>query len=146
MTANSDKPINIEFKISSIELIEKSFQIPEFKDGKLPETQFDLMINFSINKPNKRFVSMLQVKVRTTLDELILANITVACSFDILNFEEVVVSTGETMGVPDPIVETLNIITIGTVRGIMFSEFKGTWLHNTILPVIDPKSFKQTLE
>jgi hypothetical protein len=48
------------------------------------------------------------------------------------------------MAIPDPIVETLNILTIGTARGIMFSEFKGTWLHSNFLPVIDPKSFKQT--
>lgn len=146
MTANSDKPINIEFKISSIELVEKSFHTPEFKNNKLPETQFDLSINFNIDKSNKRVISVLEVKIKTVPEAIVVAGATIACSFDILNFDDVVVSTGETMGIPDPIVETLNIITIGTARGIMFNEFKGTWLHNTILPVIDPKSFKQTLE
>lgn len=146
MTANTDKPINIEFKISNIELVEKSFLIPEIKEGKFPDTQFDLSINFSIDKPNKKLISVLGVKLKTVPESRMVAGITVACSFDVLNFDEVIISAGETMGIPDPVFETLNIITIGTVRGIMFNEFKGTWLHNTILPVIDPKSFKQTAE
>ncbi|MDN3656692.1 hypothetical protein QWZ08_13690 [Ferruginibacter paludis] len=71
------------------------------------------------------------------------ASITIACTFDIINFEEVIISNGDAATIPDTILETLNIITIGTMRGIMFTGFRGTWLHNSILPVIDPKFFKQ---
>jgi hypothetical protein len=42
---------------------------------------------------------------------------------------------------PSDIIIAMNSISISTIRGIMFSTFKGTYLHNAFLPVIDPKSF-----
>lgn len=146
MIVNKEKSINLEFKISGIELVEKSFHTPNFASDKLPETQFELAISISIDKLNKRIVNLLSVKVKSVDDGSIVATITIVCSFDITNFEEVVIISGESITMPDPIIETLNIITIGTTRGILFNEFKGTWLHNNILPVIDPKSFKQAME
>ena len=146
MIANKEKSINLEFKIHSIELIEKSFQTANMLGDKLPDTQFELPISLSIDELNRRIINLLNVKVKSTADNSIVATITVVCSFDITNFQEVVIISGDSVTLPDPIINTLNIITIGTTRGIMFSEFKGTWLHNNLLPVIDPKSFKQAKE
>lgn len=146
MNVKKEKLINLEFKISGIELIEKSFHTPTLNDSRLPDTQFELAINISIDKPNKRIINSLKVLVKSADDNAIVATITVMCTFEITNFEEVVIVSDESVTMPDPIIETLNIITIGTTRGIMFNEFKGTWLHNNILPVIDPKSFKQATE
>ena len=42
---------------------------------------------------------------------------------------------------PSDIIIAINSISISTIRGIMFSTFKGTYLHNAFLPVIDPKAF-----
>lgn len=42
---------------------------------------------------------------------------------------------------PDNILVTFNSISISTMRGLMFAQFKGTFLHNAILPIIDPGSF-----
>lgn len=146
MIVSKEKSIKIEFKISNIDLIDKSFHPPILKDSKLPDTQFELALNISIDKPNRKIINLLNVKVKSASDNSVVAGITVACSFEITNFDEIVIVSGESMSIPDPIIETLNIITIGTTRGIMFNEFKGTWLHNAILPVIDPKSFKQAVE
>ena len=143
MSVSKQKEINIEFKISNIELIEKSFHAFVLPEGALPDTQFELAINVRIDKANKKIVNILQVKMRIENMEDIAASITVGCTFDIINFDELITNNGDTANVPEPILETLNIITIGTVRGIMFNEFKGTWLHHSILPIIDPKSFNQ---
>ena len=42
----------------------------------------------------------------------------------------------------DIFISTLNSISISTTRGMMFSAFRGTFLHNAILPLIDP-AFKE---
>jgi hypothetical protein len=146
MSVKSEKTLNLEFKIHGIELLEKTFRTPNMDEEKLPDTQFELSISLSIDKFNKRIINILNVKVKAANDHSIVATITVLCSFDITNFDEVVIFSGKSITMPDPIIETLNIITIGTVRGIMFNEFKGTWLHNHLLPVMDPKSFKQATE
>lgn len=146
MTAKKEKSISLEFRISNIELIEKSFHIPLPKGNNFPNPQFELAINVSVDKPNKSIINILGVNVKSADDNSIVASIKVLCKFEITNFEDVVILSNDLMTIPDPIIETLNIITIGTTRGIMFNEFKGTWLHNAILPVIDPKSFKQENE
>jgi hypothetical protein len=147
MSAKQQKEVKLEFKISNIELFNKSFAVPAIlPQNKFPEVQFDLAINVHVDKENKRIVSILQVKMKAENSNDIVAGITVGCTFDIVNFEELVINNGDSASVPETIIETLNIITIGTTRGIMFNEFKGTWLHNTILPVIDPKSFTQNKE
>ena len=35
--------------------------------------------------------------------------------------------------------DVLNSISISTTRGVMFSTFKGTYLHNALLPVVDAR-------
>ena len=141
MTAKKNIPVNLEFKISNIELIEKSLQMPVPAIAEMAETSFELALNVSVDKANKTIIIILSVKVLSVDSNTVVASIKVLCKFDITNFDEVVVLSDDSVTIPDPIIETLNIITIGTTRGIMYNEFKGTWLHNAILPVIDPKSF-----
>lgn len=144
MTDDKANAINIEFRIHSIELTEKTFYIPEFKNNRVPDTQFDVSLNINIDKSNKRIINAVQVKISAIPDAVVVASVTVVCSFDVVNFEEVITESNNQFSIPDPVAETLNILSIGTTRGVMFSEFKGTWLHHSLLPVIDPKSFRQT--
>jgi hypothetical protein len=67
------------------------------------------------------------------------------CSFVIENFEEIVVKNQfNKLEVPENVIDTLNSISISTIRGLMFGAFKGTFLHHAILPIIDPKLVKIT--
>lgn len=43
--------------------------------------------------------------------------------------------------IPEGLKVTLNSISISTARGMLFSAFRGTALHDAILPVIDPKVY-----
>ena len=36
---------------------------------------------------------------------------------------------------------TWNSIAISTVRGMMFSDFRGTFLHHAILPIVNPSQY-----
>lgn len=53
-----------------------------------------------------------------------------SCTFNIKNIAEI-------NKLPKKAFDTLNDIAISTVRGLMFSSFRGTFLHNAILPIVD---------
>jgi hypothetical protein len=63
--------------------------------------------------------------------------------YEILNFVDVIkISTDGKLDIPQALIEVLNSISISTTRGVMFSTFKGTFLHNAVLPIIDPRQFQ----
>ena len=135
--------VSVEFGIQNIEILEKSFRVTQLIENKAPETQYELSFDIRVDEINKFIIDMLQVKIKTNHDEFVVGSLTLSCTFLITNFLEIVKKNSQnTMTIPDSLIETLNIITIGTARGIIFNEFKGTWLHKNILPIIDPKSFK----
>ena len=139
----ADKAVSVEFGIQNIEILEKSFRVTQLVENKVPETQYELSFEIRVDESNKFIIDMLHVKIKTTHDDFVVGSLSISCTFSITNFPEVVKKNSQnTMTIPDLLIETLNIITIGTARGIIFNELKGTWLHKSILPIIDPKSFK----
>ncbi len=87
------------------------------------------------------------VHIEITNDDhsVIFGSLSVSCIYEILNFEEVIkVEPDEKLSIPQHLKDTLNLISTSTVRGIMFSTFKGTSLHGAILPIIDPKKFQSS--
>ena len=70
-----------------------------------------------------------------------LASLKASCIFEVANFDEFVIEGTQQVLFPESAVITFNSVTISTVRGLMFSQFKGTHLHSAILPIIDPTSF-----
>ena len=44
---------------------------------------------------------------------------------------------------PQEFITLLNSIALSTTRGVMFSQFRGTVLHNAILPIIAPAKFEK---
>ncbi|MBC7426106.1 MAG: hypothetical protein H7321_06185, partial [Bacteroidia bacterium] len=60
------------------------------------------------------------------------------------DFEYAVITTTDgNLSIPDSVMDNLNSLSISTMRGIVFTTFKGTFLHNAYLPIIDPTAFRQ---
>jgi hypothetical protein len=45
------------------------------------------------------------------------------------------------VALPKDLISSLNGITISTMRGLMWSTFKGTYLHRAVLPIVNPDGF-----
>ena len=58
---------------------------------------------------------------------------------NIKNFEN---KKEKKMEFPEDFSIALNSVSISTLRGIMFSQFRGTYLHNAFLPIVNPKSLE----
>ena len=67
-------------------------------------------------------------------------SLTANCIFEVENMNDFMDTKTRNINLPEEFVITLNSITISTARGIMFNQFKGTFLHNAILPIIKPES------
>lgn len=145
MPAKKDKK-TISFVIKNIELLNKTLNLPELPDlaeDKLPPHEFLVGLEIRVNEEDKTSAHAFEVKiVDKEKNELVWASLRVGCIFSILNFDDIVIrkEDGQTE-MPDEYINLLNTIAIGTSRGVLYSELRGTFLHHAILPILDVKSF-----
>lgn len=86
---------------------------------------------------------VVSISIRYNDDPKVLARIITEFGFEIKDLNSVV-SKGENdkMIIPSELEGFLKTISIGSMRGIMHSEFRGTNLHSAILPIIVMDSMK----
>jgi hypothetical protein len=131
------------FALKRIQLLEKSLGIVAKRES---DSNYDFDISSSISIDVEKHLSMhvFAVKVKFKPDNRELASVSIVCVFDIFNFNEVISTDSTNPSLPPDLLNLLNTVVIGTMRGVMFSEFRGTALDNLILPVLDPTKFKRT--
>jgi hypothetical protein len=134
--------VKFEFKLTAIELLEFSLNF----DGKiLPDLKlfhYNLNIEHRIVEESKLLIVTTHITVIHEDEVSVLATVKASCVYEIIKIEEIIKKQGNNIAIPEPAALIVNSISISTVRGIMFSLFRGTYLHNAILPVIDPKDMR----
>ena len=140
MTKKNDK--NIEFQIKAIEVLDSCLNTPNKPIEKNAIFKFDISLEHKLNVENKLVVVLCSISILSETTEELYGKIRTSCIYDVPNFEIFYDSETKETKFPDEFIHTLNSITISTNRGVMVSYFKGTFLNNTILPIIDPKGFK----
>jgi len=139
-----EKKIDITFQIKGVELLE--FELIPPKEALKPQTVFhyNISLEHKINKENKLAFVMVRVNILLEDKKTLTGRTGVSCVFSVENFDEIIIEEENSkIRFPDEIIEILNSISISTTRGVMAATFKGTFLHNAILPVVDPKSLKK---
>jgi preprotein translocase subunit SecB len=128
-------------QIKGIELVD--FTMNQLKQILPPQTTFHFNINLEqlINSESKLVIVVATVVILHEDKTTVMASIKASCVFEVANLDEFISEDSRQVVFPESAVITFNSMTISTVRGLMFSQFKGTYLHNAILPVIDPSSF-----
>jgi len=113
----------IKFQITNIDLLEATLN-PQNKS--LEENQ---VFNYDINLENK---------------QEIFGKYKAGCVFQIENLENFKSKEDENkLDLPNNLIVTLNSVSISTIRGMMANFYRGTSLHNAILPIINPASFSK---
>jgi hypothetical protein len=131
---------NFDFKLTGIELVNSNL----FNPGVAIEKQifhFNIKIEQKINLEKKLIIVTPEIEIQQENKKTTLGTIKVACIFYVTNLDEFKVEEGDLVSLPNEIITMLNSISLSTTRGVMFSQFKGTFLHNAFLPIIDPKTF-----
>lgn len=131
------------FALKKIQLLEKSLGIITKRESE-DKYDFDVSLKINLNDENQICINMFSVKVKLKTEKNVLASISILCVFDIFNYDQIVLKTSPTPELPNALLNLLNTVVIGTMRGVMFSEFRGTALDNVVLPVLDPSKFERT--
>lgn len=120
----------IELLNSSLNLLPVQTKVDEFK--------YTINLENKADTKNKVFFVIVGVDIKNEDQTIVFGSLIVSCIFQLEHFEKVIQFDAENkLNVPQPFVDLVNTISISTVRGIMFSIFKGTILHNAFLPIID---------
>ena len=77
-----------------------------------------------------------------SVNKEILADVNINLFFRVENLKNFENKKEKKMEFPEDFSIALNSVSISTLRGIMFSQFRGTYLHNAFLPIINPKSLE----
>jgi len=129
-------------KIDGIDIISKKLN----KYQALENDNFNHHIQTQVvGDPEKNLiVSFVEVTI-TKIDSpnLIIAEMTIAIGFLVENFKEAFTKDDhDKYVIAIEFQDLLKSISISTMRGIMYSEFRGTQLHRAVLPIILLDSLK----
>lgn len=143
--AKANKEMKLDFQIKTIDIIDF-----EMLNSNL-QTSNSSVLNYNVNIEQVFFPENKLVSINTHVDifqedkKTKLGAITVNCTFLIANYKDFFNKELNKTSLPDKVIETLNIIAISTTRGVMYSQFRGTMLHNAILPLVNPQELSKSL-
>jgi len=134
----------IKFQITNIDLLEATLN-PQNKS--LEENQvfnYDINLEHKINIPEQVLIVICQVMITSENKQEIFGKYKAGCVFQIENLENFKSKEDENkLDLPNNLIVTLNSVSISTIRGMMANFYRGTSLHNAILPIINPASFSK---
>ncbi|MFP4022998.1 MAG: hypothetical protein ACLFVR_00625 [Thiohalospira sp.] len=135
---------NMEFQVKGIEILDIELKNPEKQLPKDPVFHYNINLLHKINPEKKLVFVIVEVNVLNEDKQTLLGRIRVSNVFHVVNFDEFKVDkTDRTVSFPKEIIDVFNSIAISTTRGVMFTSFRGTFLHTALLPLINPKGFRQ---
>jgi hypothetical protein len=130
---------NISFGIDGIELLEYSIISPDKVIESNTSFRFDMNIEHRFNIESKRIFVVVSIDIFIQNTDIKLCNSKISCIYNVPELDKFLVK--DKIIFPNEFITTLNSISLSTCRGILFSLYRGTFLHTAILPVVDPKGF-----
>jgi len=132
-------------KLRGIELLNVSLIRPEHTSKNLSTFLYNVRIVQDIDKNKKLVFIIVHVDIHSTEEKKDVGSLSVSHIYELANFEEVVTILDEhNFKMSESLNDILNSISISTTRGVMFSTYKGTFLHNALLPIVNPKHLEKT--
>jgi hypothetical protein len=135
-------PIN--FRFVAIQTISKSMaQSPE-PPIDLSLTSFNITVETRVHAQSRLVMPYVHLKVNRTDTKMELASLTVAYYFEIEEFDKFILLNEDKLYLIPPHLDALiRPVCISTTRGVFYSEFRGTYLHNCIMPVVFMDAFTE---
>ncbi len=131
---------DITFQLKRIELLDFILKHPEKPIPTQSTFHFDINLEHRINKDNNLVIVICTISIVNEDKSTQLGLLKASCIFEVANMADFIDNNKKQINFNEGILTTFNSITISTVRGIMFSQFKGTFLHNAHLPIINPQA------
>ena len=136
----------IQFQFKNIEILDLNLIFPGSLINQLETFHFKIQLHHRINEINKLLFVDTTVDIFHNDETTKLGAIKVTCVFHIKNILDFKPTEEKQFDLPEDFLLKINSITLSTVRGVMYSELKGTFLHNAILPLLNPSKFERIPE
>ncbi|RQO75574.1 hypothetical protein DBR43_09560 [Pedobacter sp. KBW06] len=138
---SKSKNKEILYHLASIELIGTELSIPADFTGR--ETyDYDITVQSRLVQKNQMIRLNLEIQIKA--EKIEYGSLSSIFWFSIANYDQVFVKNKSgKYAIPENLLLALNSVSISTARGMMFSAFRGTALHNALLPIIDAKDVLQ---
>lgn len=134
------------FQLRNIDVVDVSLNNPEKPLPKEFQFNFDINIQQRISSEEKLIIVAPTISVRIDNGKEVYGRFKANVFFDVQNLDDFKDTDTNKFDIPETFITTLNSISISTLRGLMFSAFKGTFLHNAILPIVNPGDFTKETE
>ena len=130
----------VNFRFVNIAILSNSIAVPKDLKEPIDIFTFNLSTEFHLNPNEKMVIVRVAVEILSKDQDLSLGNLTTENRFQIENYDEIVFNDeDERDNLPESFLVILNSISISTTRGVMWQMYKGTFLHNALLPIVDPQ-------
>ncbi|HLX90807.1 MAG TPA: hypothetical protein VKR32_03945 [Puia sp.] len=143
--ANTVHPFG--FKFIGIQINSKSMEpLPPGRQV-FNDFNFNVTAGTTVNAENKIVMAMVTVIISEHPGPgPTLATFLISCVFQLEKFDEIIKKDEKGIYTVPPEVDNLfRPVAISTCRGIIFSELRGTYLHNAIMPVVFMDQFQPVL-
>lgn len=132
-TVTQEKP----YKIHGIELISFSIQPQQAREYSKDIFEFNIQQEQKTNSEKHLIIVFTTITIRDAEKDSLLANLQVACGFEIPSFESLIKKgKEENFLIPHNLNIALNRIAIATARGILYAQLRGSYLQNSTLPIL----------
>lgn len=128
----------LSFQIKKIDIVESCVLAPKVPLTKNAIFQFNTSVNPQWNQKIGLILAC-GVEVKDEENKVLLGNVRTLFTFTLQGVKTKI--DKDTIVLPDEFLSTIVSISISTLRGILFSQFRGTYLQNAVMPIIDPKLF-----
>lgn len=142
MNQETSQP-GITYKINAVELLNLTMNHPSDQNVDYNAFHFDLKLQHRVSDENKLVFVITNVTVKSQDQKVEMATLQTSCIFAVENFENLK-GEGNKIQFPQEFLDEINALAISTTRGVMYSHFKGTFLHKAVLPVFKAESLRKT--
>ncbi|HLZ88406.1 MAG TPA: hypothetical protein VKQ52_14220 [Puia sp.] len=127
-------------RLKGIELLNSAINLPPVAEVAFTDFSYTINVESKADGANQLIFVVITVEVRSDEYSFVLGVLSISCIYTHVHFEKIVKSTsGRKVDIPQALKDILNEMSLSTMRGVMFATFKGTFLHNAFLPMIDPE-------
>ncbi len=135
----------VKFQIKNIELLDFALKQPDLPLSEETKYKFNINIEQKFNESEHLVAVTTTINIIREADQQMQGVISANCIYQVENLNQYANEKTKTIQLPAQFNTTLISISLSTTRGIMFSQFRGTFLHNAILPIINPTDFTKEI-
>ncbi len=140
--ANKKQDPPVSFKLGGIEILESCLFASKKAVTGNQIFHFDIQLEHKMNISKQLIVVVPTISIMAEKKGEQLGLFKSSCIYHVDKLEDFLNKETNELSLPKELIVTLNSVSISTTRGMMYSFFRGTILHNAILPVINPQEFK----